>query len=218
MTWRFDVIVEYLPYLLAGVRLTIVLAVISIGIGLVIGFIVAMARMSRIFLVRALAGLYIDIWRSTPFLAQILWVFFALPIFTGISLTAFAAGVITLSCNVSATLAEIFRAGILSLPIGQRHAALALGMSRLQTLRRVILPQAVARLLPPIGSAFISLFKDTALVSVINLQELLWHAQTLAGLTMRSVEALTAAGIIYFVLTYPQALLVNYLHRRYTTT
>jgi polar amino acid transport system permease protein len=206
---------EYLPYLFAGLRLTVLLAVISIVLGLGIGLIVAMARMSRFGLVRAAAGLYVDLWRSTPFLAQILWVFFALPILTGITLSAFEAGILTLSCNVSASLAEIFRAGILSLPVGQRDAGLALGMTRRQVLRRVVLPQAIGRVLPPIGSAFISLCKDTALVSVINLQELMWHAQTLAGLTLRSIEALTAAGILYALLTYPLTLFVNHLHRRH---
>ncbi len=206
---------EYLPYLIAGLGLTVLLAVVSIVLGLAIGLVVALARMSRFAALRALAGLYVDIWRSTPFLAQILWVFFALPILTGITLSAFGAGILTLSCNVGANLAEIFRAGILSLPAGQRHAALALGMTRGQALRRVVLPQAVGRVLPPIGSAFISLCKDTSLVSVINLQELMWHAQTLAGLTMRSVEALTAAAILYAALTYPLTLLVNTLHRRH---
>ena len=206
---------QYLPYLLAGLRLTVLLAVVSIVIGIGIGLAVALARLSRFVLLRAAAGLYVDIWRSTPFLAQILWVFFALPILTGITFSAFAAGIITLSCNVGASLAEIFRAGILSLPAGQRQAALALGMTRRQALHRVVLPQAIGRVLPPIGSAFISLCKDTSLVSVINLQELMWHAQTLAGLTMRSVEALTAAGILYAVLTYPLTLLVNHLHRRH---
>ena len=141
--------------------------------------------------------------------------FFALPIVTGFRISAFAAGIICLSCHASAYLAEVFRAGILSISGGQRHAALALGMTRFQAAYRIVLPQAVTRMLPAIGSQSINLVKESALVSVINLQELMWYAQSLAGFTMRSIEILTAAAIIYAALTYPQALLVNYLHRRF---
>jgi His/Glu/Gln/Arg/opine family amino acid ABC transporter permease subunit len=213
--WKIEVVTKNLPYLLAGLEMTILLAVLSMLLGLVLGLVAAAGRLSRFGLLRGLAGLYIDIWRSTPFLAQILWVFYALPILTGYSLTAFAAGIITLSCHASAYLAEIFRAGILSIPGGQRHGALALGMTRSQSMRRIVLPQAVTRMLPAIGSQSINLVKESALVSIINLQELMWYAQSLAGFTMRSIEILSAVALIYAALTYPQALLVNYLHRKY---
>jgi len=213
--WKVEVVTQNLSYLLAGLEMTLVLAILSMLLGVLLGLLIAAARMSRFLIVRALAGFYVDIWRSTPFLAQILWVFFALPIVTGFRISAFAAGIICLSCHASAYLAEVFRAGILSIAGGQRHAALALGMTRMQAARRIILPQAVTRMLPAIGSQSINLVKESALVSVINLQELMWHAQTLAGFTMRSIEVLTAAALIYAALTYPQALLVNYLHRRF---
>ena len=213
--WKIEVVTQNLSYLLAGLEMTLLLAIVSMILGLLLGLLIAAARLSRFFIVRALAGFYVDVWRSTPFLAQILWVFFALPILTGFRISAFAAGIIALSCHASAYLAEVFRAGILSISSGQRHGAPALGMTRVQAARRVILPQAVTRMLPAIGSQSINLVKESALVSVINLQELMWHAQTLAGFTMRSTEILTAVAIIYAALTYPQALLVNYLHRRF---
>ena len=171
--------------------------------------------MSRIRIVSALAGLYIDIWRSTPLLVQLIWVFYALPILVRHSMTPLLAGVVTMAFHVSAYLAEIYRAGILSIAQGQRQAGLSLGMTPFQVMRRVVLPQAVTRMLPPIGSQFISLFKDSALVSLITLQELMWQAQSLAAFTMRPLEILTAAAVIYMILTLPQAVLVNYLHRRY---
>jgi His/Glu/Gln/Arg/opine family amino acid ABC transporter permease subunit len=215
--WNFGVVIPHLPYLLAGAKMTLAVAAVSVACALLIGLFIALGRMSRFRVVESLAGLFIDIWRSTPTLAQLLWVFYALPILIGFSLDPFTAGVITLSCHYGAYLAETFRAGILSLPIGQRQAALALGMGRPQALRRVILPQAVMRMLPAIVSTFIVITKESALVSMINLRDLMWHAQSLAGLTMRSMEVLTIAALLYMVLTYPQALLVNYLHRRYAS-
>jgi His/Glu/Gln/Arg/opine family amino acid ABC transporter permease subunit len=216
--WNFGVVTQNIAYLLTGLRMTILLTVVSLLLGVLIGLLIAVARMSRFTILRVLGGFYVDVWRSTPFLAQILWVFFAFPILTGISMTAFTAGVVTLSCHASAYLAEVFRAGVQSIPGGQRHAALALGMTRLQAARRIVLPQAITRMLPAIGNQAINLVKESALVSVINLQELMWYAQSLAGFTMRSVEILSAVALIYAALTLPQAFLVNYLHRRYAVS
>ncbi len=212
--WRFDAVLPHLPYLLAGVKMTVAVSVAAIGLAAVIGLVLALLRLSSLRLVRAAAGLYIDIWRSTPTLAQLLWVFYALPILTGIPIPVFLAGVITLGCHYGAYLAEIYRAGILAIAGGQSHAALALGMTRFQALRRIVLPQAVAIMLPTIASQFISLFKESALVSMISLEELMWHGQSLAGFTMRSIEVFSVVAVIYMALTFPQTLIVNWLHRR----
>jgi len=195
--------------------MTVAVTIAAMALGAAVGLPVALLRMSRIRIVSALAGLYIDIWRSTPLLVQLIWVFYALPILVRHSMTPLLAGVVTMAFHVSAYLAEIYRAGILSIAQGQRQAGLSLGMTPFQVMRRVVLPQAVTRMLPPIGSQFISLFKDSALVSLITLQELMWQAQSLAAFTMRPLEILTAAAVIYMILTLPQAVLVNYLHRRY---
>ncbi|MBM3521622.1 MAG: amino acid ABC transporter permease [Alphaproteobacteria bacterium] len=212
--WRFDTVLPHLGYLLAGVSMTIQVSLAAVTLAVAVGLVVAMLRLSSIAWVRAAAGLYVDIWRSTPTLAQLLWVFYALPILTGVPLSVFVAGTITLGCHYGAYLAEIFRAGILALPTGQAQAARALGMTEPQVLRRIVLPQAVTIMLPTIASQFISLFKESALVSMISLEELMWHAQSLAGFTMRSVEVFTTTALIYMALTYPQTLLVNRLHRR----
>ncbi len=217
MEWRFEAVTDHLPFLLAGIEITVSVSLLSMAIGLFLGLIVALARLAPYRALQFLAGLYIDIFRTTPLLIQLVWVFFALPILTGIALTPFVASVVGLSLHVSAYLAEIYRAGILSIATGQRHAGLALGMTPAQVLRRVVLPQAVTRMLPPIGSQFITLFKDSALVSLITLQDLMWQAQSLAAFTMRTIEVLTAVAIIYMMLTIPQALFVNYLHKKYTT-
>ena len=212
--FRFETVLPHLPYLLAGARMTIIVSLAALAGALVIGLILALARLSKLRVLRAAASLFIDIWRSTPTLAQLLWVYYALPILTGIPLSAFVAGTITLACHYGANLAEVYRAGILAIPSGQTNAGLALGLTRAQTMRRIILPQAVTIMLPLIASQFIVLFKESALVSMISLEELMWHGQSLAGLTMRSVEVFSLVALIYVALTYPQTLLVNWLHRR----
>jgi polar amino acid transport system permease protein len=215
LNWNVRVVTSNLPYLLAGVKMTVAVTVASMALGALVGLLVALVRMSRLRAFQVAAGLYIDAWRSTPLLAQLIWVFYALPIVIQHSMTPLLAGILTMGLHVSAYLAEIYRAGILSIGEGQRHAGLSLGMTPLQVLRRIVLPQAVTRMLPPIGSQFISLFKESALVSLITLPELMWQAQSLAAFTMRPLEILTAAALIYMVLTLPQAMAVNYLHRRY---
>lgn len=217
MEWKFEAVTDHLPFLLAGVKVTVAVSLLAMVLGLVLGLIVALTRMAPNRALQFLAGLYIDVFRTTPLLVQLVWVFFALPILTGIALSPFVASVVALSLHVSAYLAEIYRAGILSIASGQRHAGFALGMTPAQVLRRVILPQATTRMLPPIGSQFITLFKDSALVSLITLQDLMWQAQSLAAFTMRTIEVLTAVAILYMLLTIPQALYVNYLHKKYIT-
>jgi His/Glu/Gln/Arg/opine family amino acid ABC transporter permease subunit len=215
VTWKPEAVTGHLPFLLAGAQTTVLVTVAAMAVALVVGAIVALARLSRWRVLQFASGLYIDIARSTPLLAQLIWTFYALPILIGYALEPFAAGVLTLAFHDGAYLAEIYRAGILSIPTGQRYAALSLGMTPAQALWRVVLPQAVTRMLPPIGSQFIILFKESALVSLITLQELMWQAQSLAAFTMRPFEVLTAAALIYMALTLPQSVLVNYLHRRY---
>jgi His/Glu/Gln/Arg/opine family amino acid ABC transporter permease subunit len=141
--WRFDVAVRYLPFLLEGVKMTVLITLISMGIGIVIGLVVALIRLSKLRGVYHVATLYVDFFRSTPVLVQLIWIYYCLPIITGRSFSAFASGAIALSLYAGSFLAEIFRAGILSISKGQTEAALALGMTPSQTLRRIIVPQAV---------------------------------------------------------------------------
>jgi len=201
--------------LLSGIVLTIQVSFIAMVFGLLIGVIVALVRIARVPVVNGIATLYVDFFRATPVLAQLIWIYYALPIITGRSLTAFVAGSIGLSLYAGSFLSEIFRDGILSVERGQSEAALALGMSKSQAMRRVILPQAVTRMLPPIGSSLITLVKDSALLSVISVPELMRQSETLASLTFRRMEVLTVAAFIYFAMTYPLSRGVDYLHRRF---
>lgn len=132
----------------------------------------------------------------------------------GYSLPPVPAAVLTLGAYSGAYLAEIFRSGILSVAAGQRHAALALGMTGAQALRRIILPQAIVPMLPPIASTFITLVKDFSLVSLISVSELMWAAQSLSAISLRPAEILTGTGLIYVVVTYPLSLIAELARRR----
>jgi His/Glu/Gln/Arg/opine family amino acid ABC transporter permease subunit len=211
----FAQVLQYWPFLLSGVVLTIQVSLIAMLGGIAIGLVVALIRIARVPVASGVASLYVDFFRATPVLAQLIWFYYALPIITGYSLTAFAAGAIGLSLYAGSFLSEIFRAGILSVERGQTEAALALGMNRVQTLRRVILPQATVRMLPPIGSSLITLVKDSALLSIISVPELMRQSEALASITFRRMEVLTVAAMIYFALTYPLSRGVDYLHRRF---
>jgi polar amino acid transport system permease protein len=213
--WHFEAFYRHLPFLLAGARYTVLVSVLAILLGLLIGLVAAVFRLYGPRPLGWLVAFYVDFVRSTPLLVQLVWVFFALPILIDRSLPPLAAGVLTLGVYAGAYLVEIFRAGILAIPSGQRHAALALGMTGWQVLWRIILPQAIVRMLPPVASTFISLVKDSSLVSVISVAELMWASQSLVGFTMRPVEVLTGTAVLYVVLTYPLSLLAGALRRRY---
>ena len=217
MEWKFSVVLEHLGFLMAGAKITVQVSLLSMLIAIFLGLVIAAVRMAPLAAVRFAASVYIDIFRSTPLLAQLVWVYFAFPILTGIPVTPFVACTVSLSLYASAYLAEIYRAGILSIASGQSHAGLALGMTPAQLMRRVVLPQAVTRMLPPMGSQFITLFKDSALVSLVTLQDLMWSAQSLAAFTYRAVEVLTVVAFIYMAMTIPQAFIVNHLHKRFGT-
>lgn len=213
--WDFSAFFKYLPFLLQGLEVTILVSLLSMGVGAAVGLVVALARLSPVPPLRWLAAFYVDFLRSTPLLIQLVWVFFALPILLGYSMPPIVAAVATLGAYSGAYLAEIFRAGILSIASGQRHAALALGMTRTQVLTRVVLPQALMRMLPPTASTLITLVKDSSLVSVISVAELMWAAQSLASISLRPVEVLTGTGLLYVALTYPLSLVAELARRRY---
>ncbi len=211
----FILVLEQWQFMAEGLKLTLLVAVLSIIFGSVFGLIVVLMRLAPFKPVDWTARIFIDFIRSTPLLVLLLWIFFALPILTGLSFTPLVAGVLTLSLHSAAFLGEIFRAGILSIERGQRHAALSLGMRPSQAFRRVVLPQAVGRMLPPTGNIFIGLIKDSALVSIVGVVELTWQAQVIGGYTLRELEAFTVVAFFYVILlVIPLSLVVNYVNRR----
>jgi polar amino acid transport system permease protein len=212
--WRFDVVAESLEFLLGGLGLTAGLSLLAMAASLVLGLVVSFARLAPWRPVRAVAAVYTDVLRGTPLLVQILWVYYSLPILTGVTFSPFTSAAIALTLNLSAFVGETYRAGIQSIGRGQREAALALGMTWWQAMRRVILPQSVRRVIPPLGSIWVSLFKDTAIVSVIAVPELMYRGKVLSIETYRPLEIYTVVALIYFLVTYPQARGVDWLFER----
>jgi polar amino acid transport system permease protein len=212
--WHFEVVAEALDFLLGGLGLTVALSVLSMAASLILGLLVSLARLSPWPPLQGIAAAYTDFLRGTPLLVQLLWIYYSLPILTGLTFSPFTSAVIALTLNLSAFVSEVYRAGIQSIGRGQREAALALGMSNQQAMRRIILPQAVRRVLPPLGSIWVSLFKDTALVSVIAVPELMYRGKALSIQTYRPLEVFTAVALIYFFVTYPQARGVDWLFER----
>jgi polar amino acid transport system permease protein/polar amino acid transport system substrate-binding protein len=206
--------IDALPVLLKGMWWTLVITVISLLIALVIGLVLGLCSIARNKLLRAIAMIYVDIIRGTPILVQILFIYFGLPNATGIKMTALTAGIIAISINAGAYLVEIFRAGINSIDKGQMEAGRTLGFSYGETMRMIILPQAVRRMIPAFVNQFIVSIKDTSLLSVIGIAELTMSGQSIYAMNFRAFEILWLVGILYFVLIYTLTLFSRWLERR----
>ena len=212
--FKLESIVGYLPDYLVGLLLTIELGLVSTSLGVVFGLVLALTRRSRFRILSWPTYAYIEFFRTTPPLIQIVWLYYGLPLLFGFDLGGFGAAAVALGLNIAAFLAEIFRAGIAGVDRTQWQAARVLGLSYVDTLRFVILPQAVRNVLPPIGTTIIYLIKDTALASAIGTPELLRVGQLVSNETFRPAEALTVVAIAYFLLTYPIALGFTAIERR----
>jgi His/Glu/Gln/Arg/opine family amino acid ABC transporter permease subunit len=210
--FRPDVAVESLGPILAGLLLTIELTLVVIVLSLVFALLVALAGRSRLPPLRWMVRAYIEVMRGTPLILQLIYIYYVLPEI-GIRLDAFTAGVIGLTLNYSAYLSEVYRGGIQAVPSGQHDAAAALGMTSPLAMRRIILPQAIRIVIPTLGNYFISLFKDTALCSVVSIQEVVFTAQIIAARNFQYFTLYTLVGALYFIVSFPAARLVGYLER-----
>ncbi len=208
-----QVAVENFGPLLAGLLITIELTFVVILLSLVFALAVALGGMSRWRLLRWIIKAYIEIMRGTPLLLQLIYIYYVLPEI-GIRLDAFTAGVIGLTLNYSAYISEVYRGGILAIPKGQHDAAAALGMTGALAMRRIVLPQAIRIVIPTLGNYFISLFKDTALCSVVSIQEVVFTAQIVAARNFQYFTLYTVVGAMYFLVSFPAARLVSWLERR----
>ncbi len=212
---NFELMVQAMPLLLTGAAVTVQITALSVLIGIVIGLFVGVARISTYRIVHLLAAVYVDFLRGTPLLVQIFLVYFALPVVTGQRIDPFIAAIAACSINSSAYVAEIFRAGIQSIDAGQMEAGRSLGMTWLQTMRHIIVPQAARRVIPPLGNEFIALLKDSSLVSVIGFEELTRRGQLIIARTYASLEIWLCVAIIYLVMAVSISRLVAWLERRY---
>ena len=215
--WAFSQTI-IIPRLAEGILVTLKLTVISGICGLTLGMILALLRLSRIKLLSWFSLLYITLFRGTPLLLQILFIYFALPtIFDAYNinmvLDSFSAGILALSLNCAAYLAEIFRAGILSIPKGQTEAARALGLSRHQTMKKIIIPQTYRRIIPPVVNELSALTKETSLVSVISLSELLYVTQRIGSKYLRVWEVYIWAALGYLIIVIALSIFASKLEK-----
>jgi len=214
MDFDLAVITDHWRFLGAGVLVTLALAGLSGVTSVAAGFVVALLRMYGPRWLRPAVVFYIDSMRAIPVLVVLVWAFFALPIVGGITLPPFWAALLGLTLHLAAYAAEIVRAGVESVRPGQTRAALAIGMSRAQILRRVVMPQATVRMLPAFGSLLSITIKDTAIASVIAVPELMRQSETVAGQSFQPIEVYTFAMVVYFVILFPVTRGVDRVYRR----
>jgi polar amino acid transport system permease protein len=210
MIFSLDDMIAFLPSLLHGAMLTIAVSLLAFGLALVLGLATGLARLSRLLPLRVVAACYIQFIRGTPLLLQLFFIYYVLP-YVGIVLTPFVSGAMGLTLNYAAYMAEVFRSGIQAIPKGQSEAGQSVGMSRRLLMRRIILPQAFRIIIPSIGNFFVSIFKDSALVSVITMRDLMFSGQLLASATYKHFEIFAEVAVIYFLISYPTAKFVEWI-------
>ena len=205
-------------FLFEGVKNTLILTFIAVILGVVLGTLVAMAKMSRLWIVRFLISIYIEIIRGTPILLQLYIFYFVLPeLMPFLNLSSFLWVAIALCINSSAYVSEVIRSGIQAVDKGQTEAARCLGLSQSQTMTRIILPQAVRNILPALGNEFIMILKETSLASTFFLGDLMTSYLKVKGATYLGFETLIIVGCIYFILTFPLSKLVAYFEKKMAT-
>ncbi|KYO64096.1 amino acid ABC transporter permease [Thermovenabulum gondwanense] len=210
----FTIVLPYITLFIRGSLIAIEITALAVMMGVVIGTFVGMGKMSRIFIIRALCTVYVEVIRGTPLLVQILIFYFGLPQLTGYSLSEFPAAVIALGINSGGYVAEIVRGGILAVDKGQMEAARSLGMSYAQAMRYIILPQAFKKIIPPLGNEFITLLKNSSLATTIGFPELTRAAQVVAGNTYRPFEPYITAALFYLIMTLSFTQLLGVVERR----
>lgn len=218
MTFDWYIIWKSLPLLGYGALITIVLTVLTMLFATPLGILIAVMRESRFKPVALIATCYVELMRNLPIILVVYWAFYVMPIISGISFSPFMTGLVALVANNAAYNSETFRSGIRSIRKGQTEAGLALGMSEWEAFRKIVLPQASRRVLPVLATTWVTLFKDTSLVSVIAVSDLAHTAMQIRSQTFRVLELLTAMAAIYWLLGYPQAKLVDWIHRKYGVT
>lgn len=212
--WDFATVFRQFDLLLQGLANTLKVTGVSLALGVPLGLAVALLRLAPNRVVAVATGVFIDFFRTTPPLVQLFWFFFALPILIGVRIDPFEAAVLTFSIQSSAFFAEVFRGGIISMEQGQWEAGRALGMTYAQLMRRVILPQAVKRMVPAFLERVIELFKTTSLVAAVAYADLLFQANDISQRTYRTVEVYTIAALMYLVVALVASLCVRRLEHR----
>ncbi len=210
MNINIQVFEKYFYFLLPGVGVTLYLTVISVAIGVFVGLITSLGKISNIKFFKWITTMYIDFTRGTPLLAQIFFIHYGLPQIFGYMPNMLIDAIISLSLNSGAYIAEVFRSGIESIDKGQMDAGSALGFTKIQCMRYIILPQAFRRVIPPLGNVFISMLKDSSMVSVISMQDLTFRGILAAGKSFRPFEIWIMVSFLYLFMTLPFTRLVSW--------
>ncbi|MCX8997937.1 amino acid ABC transporter permease [Rhizobiaceae bacterium BDR2-2] len=215
-TFRWDVIAANLPFIMTGLQNTLIISAITLVLAMLGGLLIAMLDMSRYWPLRVIGVGVGEIIRNTPILVQLLWAYYVLPIVFGINLSAFTALIIGLSIYSSAFIGEVYRAGIQAVPNGHKEAARVLGLSGMQTFRRIVLPQAIRMTLPPLAANFVQLIKYSSLGSVISVSEITRRGMELSSSTFRPLEIFSFVAVVYFFICWPLAMAIRFWERRMT--
>ncbi len=214
----FSFLSEYYPYFISGTINTIIIAILTVLFGVILGTVLALLKISNSKILRAIASAYIEFIRGTPLLVQIYIIFYMIsfPDFTlfGLEMARFIPGVIALSINSAAYVAEIIRAGIQAVDKGQMEASRSLGFTKGQAMKYVVLPQAVKNILPALGNEFVVVIKESSIVSIIGIAELMMSANIIRGAIYRPFEPLLVVAVIYFALTFTLTRVLGVAERR----
>lgn len=210
---NWTVILDYFPLFMNGAALTLQISALALLFSLPLGLFLGLCRLSRNRLISAIAGVYIEAIRGIPLLVLLLWIFFVLGRF--LDLGEFWSGITGLAAFSGAFVAEIIRAGVQSVPVGQAEAARSLGLTHFQTMRYVVLPQALRTVLPPLASQYIILIKDSSLVSVISVADLTLAAKNVVASSFRSIEVWTFTALLYFVMSFTLSRIIRSIEKRY---
>ncbi|AMO99550.1 amino ABC transporter, permease, 3-TM region, His/Glu/Gln/Arg/opine family domain protein [Collimonas arenae] len=209
--WDFQTLWQYRNIIFVGFGYTIGYTIIVVILGLLVGLIAGLCRLSPKVYISGPFRVYVELFRCTPVLVQLIWFYYALPILTGIELTPGMAAVLALTLYGGAFYSEIIRGGVISIDPGQTEAGLALGMTQFQLMRRVVLPQAFKRMTPPLVSQSIMQLKNTSLLSVLAVPDLLYQGQIIAHDTYRPLEIYSLIAVLYFAILLPATILAKRL-------
>ena len=221
--FNFSFLPKYLPAFLKGVEYTLLLSIVSVALAVIPALLLAIMRLSKNKLIRGISGAYIAVFRSTPMLVQLSIIYFGLfhyitlpryLLFGFIAINRFIPGVVALALNSSAYVAEIFRAGILAVDSGQTEAARSLGLSKWQSMKLVVLPQAIKNVLPALANELVTMVKESSICSALGMAELMYAAQTVAGTTYITLAPYVFAALIYFCINYPASKGIEAIERR----
>ncbi|UUE37794.1 amino acid ABC transporter permease [Pectobacterium aroidearum] len=216
--WDFSLVWDNLPVLLKGLGVTLELWLLAGVLGTVLGLVFGLFRVFGKRWLSLPARVFVEIFRNTPVLIQLIWFYYAFPVLVGIQFSTFAAAVLALTLYSAAYCTEIFRAGLQSIDHGQWEGAKALGMRQAVILRRVVLPQVLRNMLPALTNRMIELAKVTSLASILAVNELMYQGRLLSSTYYRPLEILTVVALLYFILIWPGSYLAARLERRFRST